>query len=85
MAKRANWYCVNKDCGSVLGSVVDNELVVKTESVLTVNTNNTALVVTCSYCGGTKVFYPSVESSVVGMVNSVRRDFIYTMSKNRQQ
>lgn len=78
MIKKPNtaWYCANKECGSVLGYVASNELVidVSSENVLTLNTNGTSLVATCAKCASPKTWYPSLESSVIGAENAKKRE-----------
>lgn len=75
-ARKSNWYCADRrNCDAVLGQVVDNELVVDLDSVMTINTNGTSLVVTCARCGNPKIWFPSVEDNVLGLVNALKREF----------
>lgn len=76
MAKSENkvyWHCANRDCGNKLGTVIRNDLVVILDNVVTVNTNGTALVVTCGECGRAKLWFPDLDSSVTGAARAFVR------------
>lgn len=51
------WYCTDRDCGTVLGHVVGRELDVSGGVVS--KTDGPNLVVTCPRCGKTKIWYSS--------------------------
>ena len=71
--ERKHWYCANKSCGKILGTVTDNKLVVNLDNVVTVNTDGTSLVLTCD-CMHVKVWYPTSEDAILGAFNSIRRE-----------
>jgi hypothetical protein len=52
------WFCINPDCGAVLGKVIGSELYVS-EDIKDVRTRGVNLVIACSNCGTKKVWYTS--------------------------
>lgn len=71
---QVKWYCVTQNCDNVLGHVLHRDLVLDLSAITTVNTDGTALAVTCSECGMPKVWYPGAEDALIGAYKAMRRD-----------
>lgn len=76
MISRTNWHCVNSSCNTVLGTVVDNDLVINTGVVMKINTSGTALSVMCASCGSPKTWYPSTDNAIMGAYRATMRDIM---------
>lgn len=64
MTGKTSWYCVNTECGAVLGNVVAGEL--EGEDIIKFSTRGPNLEVICPACGTKKVWYtadPLVRAS----------------------
>jgi hypothetical protein len=83
--QKVNWYCTNRagGCQNVLGNIADGELVINLENVVTINTYGTSLVVSCEKCGSVKLWYPSLDNSVLGAVKSFRRELTQNQSSDK--
>lgn len=52
-----SWYCTDRDCGEVLGTVIGRELMLNGN--IKAITDGPNLIVTCPKCGRNKVYYNS--------------------------
>lgn len=53
------WYCVNPDCGAILGWLEGRELAIRLEGVTQAKTMGPNLLLVCAECGTKKVWYTS--------------------------
>lgn len=58
-----NWYCINSECGGVIGLVIGGELSLhKTVNPEEVTTSGPNLIVKCPRCGQRKIWFTSDAS-----------------------
>lgn len=70
---KVHWHCAETTCDNTLGVVIDGDLIVDLDSVVTVNTEGTSVVLTCAECGRAKSWFPDLDSSVIGATRAFLR------------